>query len=230
MLIDLRDHPLQRDAWWGSPEFEAAHGPMSINEIVGRIGEDFGVDADFSKPVPLEARDRPDIEDLVLFVADADGTTKRWPPDRWLELADALGRRGVDVAVVTRDPSADTLVDLGLAGVGAASIGRAVDVLSACRAVVGVDTGLTHIAVQQGTPTVTLCRTPAVYFRSWEHTRLAAGARCDPTCRRMEREYAYNHRVDLTGAAPLPRRCPTKVACLQPIEPDFVLDTLLELL
>ena len=35
----------------------------------------------------------------------------------------------------------------------AATPGDAVDVLSACRAVVGVDTGLTHIAAQQGTPT-----------------------------------------------------------------------------
>ena len=34
VLIDLRDHPLQRDAWWGSPGFEASYGPLSINEII----------------------------------------------------------------------------------------------------------------------------------------------------------------------------------------------------
>src|ERR1700722_13155094 len=32
-LVDLRDHPLQRDYWWGSPAFEAAYGPLGINEI-----------------------------------------------------------------------------------------------------------------------------------------------------------------------------------------------------
>ena len=30
-VVDLRDHPLQRDYWWGSAEFEAALGPLDIN-------------------------------------------------------------------------------------------------------------------------------------------------------------------------------------------------------
>ncbi len=230
VLVDLRDHPLQRDAWWGSPEFEAAHGPLSINEIVGRIGADFGVRADFSNPVPLESRARPDVEGLVLFVADADGTTKRWPADRWVELATALGSEGVDVAVVTRDCSTNDLVDRGLTRLVAANIGDAIDALSACRAVVGVDTGLAHIAAQQRTPTVTLCRSPAVYFRAWDHTRLAAGAACDPNCQRVEEEYAYNRRVDLTGPPPAPRVCPAHVSCLESIRADLVLSALRELL
>jgi hypothetical protein len=29
-LVDLRDHPLQRDYWWGSPEFTAVYGTLSI--------------------------------------------------------------------------------------------------------------------------------------------------------------------------------------------------------
>ena len=210
-LVDLRDHPLQRDYWWGSPEFAAAYGPLSINEIIARIGADLGVVGDFSAPVPLESRHRPDAEGLVLFVADADGTAKRWAPERWVELAHALGRRGLDVAVVTRGEGGNALVDRGLARFVAATPGDAVDVLSACRAVVGVDTGLTHIAAQQGTPTVTLCRTPAVYFRDWDHTRLVAGSACDPACRRAEKEYAYNQRVDLSGMHPAPRVCPAEV-------------------
>ncbi|MGA8372041.1 MAG: hypothetical protein WB765_18060, partial [Acidimicrobiales bacterium] len=64
-LLDLRDHRLQRDHWWGTPEFEAAYGPLSINEIIARIGADLGLVGDFSKPVPLEARRRPDAEGLV---------------------------------------------------------------------------------------------------------------------------------------------------------------------
>ena len=42
-LVDLRDHPLQRDYWWGSPEFEAAVGPLDINQILDRIASDFGI-------------------------------------------------------------------------------------------------------------------------------------------------------------------------------------------
>jgi hypothetical protein len=59
-LLDLRDHPLQRDFWWGSAEFDAAYGCLSINEIVARIGADLGIVGDFSAPAPLEARARPD--------------------------------------------------------------------------------------------------------------------------------------------------------------------------
>jgi Glycosyltransferase family 9 (heptosyltransferase) len=228
-LIDLRDHPLQRDHWWGSPEFTAAYGSLSINEIIGRIGADLGVVGDFSAPVPLEVRDRSDAEGLVLFVANADGTAKRWAPDRWVELAVGLERRGLGVAIVTRGECGNTLVDRGIAGVVAATPGDAVDVLSGCRAVVGVDTGLTHIAAQQGTPTVTLCRTPAVYFRDWGHTRLVAGSACDPVCRRAERAYAYNQRVDLSGLHPAPRVCPAPVSCLDAIEPGAVLKALREL-
>jgi hypothetical protein len=229
-LVDLRDHPLQRDYWWGSPDFEAAYGPLSINEIVGRIGADLGVVADFSAPVPLESRSRPDAEGLVLFVADAEGTAKRWSSERWAELAAALGRGGFPVAVVTRGDGSSSLVDRGLAGIVAATPGEAVDVLSACHSVVGVDTGLTHIAAQQGTPTVTLCRTPAVYFRSWPHTRLVAGSVCDPACQRAEKAYAYNERVNLSAWHPAARECPAGGRCLDAIEPGSVVRMLEELL
>jgi hypothetical protein len=228
-LVDLRDHPLQRDYWWGSPEFTAVYGTLSINEIIARIGADLGVVGDFSAPTPLESRDRPDAEGLVLFVADADGTARRWPTERWLELAAALGRRGLGVAVVTRGDGANSLVDQGLTGFAAPTPGDAVDVLSACRAVVGVDTGLTHIAAQQGTPTVTLCRVPPVYFRDWDHTRLVVGSACDPICQLGEKEYAYNQRVHIGTKLPAARVCPVESVCLDAIEPGSVLKTLGEL-
>jgi heptosyltransferase-1 len=228
-LVDLRDHPLQRDYWWGSPEFEAAYGLRSINEIIARIGADLGVVADFTAPVPLESRSRPDAEDLVLFVVDAEGTAKRWPPERWVELAAALGPGGRGAAVVTRGDGSNSLVDRGLAEIVAATPGEAIDALSACRAVVGVDTGLTHIAAQQGTPTVTLSRTPPVYFRNWPHTRLVAGSVCDPACQRAEKAYAYNQRVNLSALHPAPRECPAGGRCLDAIEPASVLQMLEEL-
>jgi hypothetical protein len=229
-LLDLRDHPLQRDHWWGSPEFEAAYGPRSINEIIGRIGADLGVVADFAAPVPLEFRSRPDAAGLVLFVADAEGTAKRWSTERWVTLATVLGRVGVGAAVVTRGDGSSSLVDRGLAEIVAATPGEAVDVLSAGRAVVGVDTGLTHIAAQQGTPTVTLCRRPAVYFRSWPHTRLVAGSVCDAACQRAEKAYAYNERVNLSEWNPAARVCPAGGRCLEAIEPGSVVQMLEELL
>ena len=65
---------------------------------------------------------------------------------------------------------------------------------------IGIDTGLTHIAVQQGTPTVTICRAAAVYFRPWPHARAVDGrSRATTRASPPRRSYAYNDRVDLRG-------------------------------
>jgi hypothetical protein len=224
-LVDLRDHPLQRDHWWGSPEFEAVHGPISINDIVARIAADFGIVADFSAPVPLVAHPRPGLDGRVLLVADPDGTAKRWPTDRWLALATQLERAGFTVAVVTRGQLHHELVSKGVAEIVAPTPGDTVDVLSACRAVIGVDTGLTHIAAQQGTPTVTISRTPAVYFRDWSHTYLVAGAVCDLECQQEEKAYGERQRGRLDPDAG-PRVCPSQSQCLREIEPEMVMEAL----
>src|SRR6266545_2199872 len=77
-FVDLRDHALQRDYWWGSPEFDRAVGPLAINEILACICADFGIRADFSKPVPLVAHHtRPEVRDAVLLVTESDGKIGR---------------------------------------------------------------------------------------------------------------------------------------------------------
>ena len=90
--------------------------------------------------------------------------------------------------------------------------GAAVDALSSCRGVIGIDTGLTHIAVQQRTPTVTICRQGSVYFRPWPHARALRGAPCDAACLTEERMSAYNERVSLRGFQWQARTCPLRAA------------------
>ena len=217
-FLDLRDHPLQRDYWWGSPEFDEAVGPLMINGILERICADFGIPADFSHPEPFVAQQkRPDVGDAVLFVADSDSTTKRWPPERWSEVARDVRAGGHDVRLVTKDAPVGELSEIGVAPVCAPTPGDVVDVLSSCRAVVGVDTGLTHIAAQQGTPTVALHRDRPVYFRPWPHCRAVVGDRCADSCRAVEHAYAYNSRVDAPATGWQPRTCPVGARCLQKI-------------
>ena len=84
----------------------------------------------------------------------------------------------------------------------AATPGDAVDLLTSCRAVVGIDTGLTHIAVQQGTPTLTICRHGSVYMRPWSHCRVLRGGPCTAECAAAEAAYAYNDRISLRGFEP----------------------------
>src|SRR5207253_9573384 len=135
-------------------EFEAAFGPLSINDILARISADFGIDADFTRPVPLKTRPRPEYRSSVLFVTDSDGPSKQWSIDRWASLAEGIADLGLRVRIVTRDGASADMRAAGIEAAPAPTPGDAVDVLSGCRAAIGVDTGLTHIAVQQGTPTV----------------------------------------------------------------------------
>src|SRR5207244_13097225 len=36
-VVDLRDHPLQRDYWWGSAEFVQAHGALAATASPARF-------------------------------------------------------------------------------------------------------------------------------------------------------------------------------------------------
>jgi hypothetical protein len=234
-LLDLRDHPMQRDAWWGSAAFENSFGPLDINEIIGCICRDLGIDADFASPVPLEAHPRSELGNSVLFVHESDGASKTWPDERWSAVAVELRAAGLDVRRITRgkppaEPPGDRLGSADIPALLAPTPGEAVDVLSSCAAVIGVDTGLTHIAAQQGTPTVTICRTNSVYFRPWPHCRVVRGGRCTDECDAAETQYAYNEQVSLRDFEPGPHSCPSGAPCLTTCTPRRVLDLVWDLL
>jgi hypothetical protein len=229
-VVDLRDHSLQRDYWWGSPAFAAAFGPLSINDILGRICDDFGLDADFSRPVPLASRPRPEVADAVLFVTETDGPAKNWPCDRWAALAGAVRSLGLDVGLVTRAGSGAEMRARGMDDVLAPTLGDAVDLLGSCRAVVAIDTGLAHIATQQGTPTVTIFRHGSVYFRPWSHCRALVGDPCDDECRAIDERRAYNERVRLRDFEWRPLDCPSGGGCMAAIRPEQAVAALDELL
>jgi ADP-heptose:LPS heptosyltransferase len=225
-FIDLRDHPLQRDWWWGSSEFEDAFGALAINDILSRICADFGVATDFTRPIPLTARPRAEYRSSVLLVTESDGPSKQWSVDSWKSLSDSVRARGFDVRLVTRAEAAPEMRVLGVADARAPSPGDALDVLGAAAAVIGIDTGLTHLAVQQGTPTVMICRTPAVFFRPWPHARAVVGDRCDEACIAIEKQRAYNAVVDLRGLRWRPRTCAVGGRCLDAVEPEDVIRAL----
>jgi hypothetical protein len=230
-IVDLRDHPLQRDYWWGSAEFVQAFGALTINDILDRICVSFGIKADFARPMRLRAFPRPDARDAVLLIMETDGATKHWPVRHWEALAARIRAAGIEVRRVVRDAQSRSATSLdSIEEIVAPTPGDAVDVITSCRAVVGIDTGLTHIAAQQETATITICRQDSVFFRPWPHCRAVRGAPCDPACAALEKSYAYNERVDLRGFQWQPRTCPANGSCLDPIEPERVFEVLQELL
>ena len=101
----------------------------------------------------------PEVPYVVLLHA-ASREAKRWPADRWIALGELLARRGfvsvlpggseVERAAATRMaariPGAVALPAAGLRDMAA--------LLANAWLVVGVDTGLTHLAVALGRPTV----------------------------------------------------------------------------
>jgi len=224
--VNLRDHPIQRDHWWGTEEFARAYGEIRINEILARICADRAIAADFSRPRALLARPRSGLRGAVLLVPGTDAPAKRWPAERWVALADALRAAGRTVRVMTGGGGSDgenALRESGVLAAEAPTPGEVVDVVTGCAAVVGVDTGLVHLAAQQGTPAVALFRQPAIYFRPWPHCRAVLGAPCDRACLQAERARAYHGSIDRPAESFRPAACAAGGQCLAAISPRDVL-------
>jgi ADP-heptose:LPS heptosyltransferase len=171
----------------------------------------------------------PGLDRTVLLVTETDGPAKAWPATKWESLAAQLRLR-FDVRQVTRTATGGDLDPLVAPALPLPNPGAVVDALSSCRGVVGIDTGLTHVAVQQRTPTVTICRQGSVYFRPWPHARALRGAPCDEGCLTEERTSAYNERVSLLGFEWRPRTCPSGQRCLAELQPEQAVRLLDELL
>jgi heptosyltransferase-1 len=96
----------------------------------------------------------------VVMLHAASRAAKRWPEERWVDLARMLGESGLAV-VFPGGTDAERAVAARLAAAvpdavaaPAMSIAEAAALLGHAEGVVGVDTGLTHLAVALGVPTV----------------------------------------------------------------------------
>jgi ADP-heptose:LPS heptosyltransferase len=73
------------------------------------------------------------------------------------------------------------LLEAGVALLTTPEVKDAVDLLSSARCVVSVDTGLMHIAVQQGTPTICLFQDP-IFYRPAANGYALLSKHCEPVC------------------------------------------------
>lgn len=268
---NLRDHPLQRDWWWGSPEFQKASGGMTIDAIVERIASDLGIPRGASGLVALRhgrSAAATSAAGRILFVPASDASPKLWRETHWLTLARRLSTRRPDArpaeAVPTEARPTDTratdarpthahppgagipLAVIGLpdqapvAGlrqggmdwIPTPSLGDAVDAVSAARAVVAVDTGLFHLAVQQGVPAVGLFRRESVFRRDRPGALSICAPACDPAC--VAADVARAHHKVLVhppGQQAPGWTCvrPEEERCMARLEPGEVLDALASL-
>jgi hypothetical protein len=203
-IINLRDHPLQTDHIWGSPEFLQKYPDLYIDEIIKRIAADKGVDIESVGTKPLRFERIGALSEKIAFIPGSRGLQKCWPAGHWLALAALLGENhGLDCMVIgepDQSPVVRELLAAGLTWHPTPTIGEAIDALSSARAVVGVDTGAMHMAVQQLVPTVALFRYNALFARQKAHVRSLLAPTCDRACLALEFASVGNKIVSYKGA------------------------------
>ena len=167
-LINLRDHPLQKYYDWFSAEFQTGYPNFRITEILTRICRDFGLAVDVSEITPFEFTRDERVLDKVILIPGTTVRAKMVRAPMWINLYNDLQSMGIESVMIGElDRSKDTrdLVETGLPHIETPKIQDAINAISSARAVVSVDTGLMHVAVQQGVKTVAIHGACEVYHR-----------------------------------------------------------------
>jgi ADP-heptose:LPS heptosyltransferase len=182
--LNLREHRMQTDYFWGGPEFERDYPNFRINDILNEMCKDLGIDADFEKPSPFAYDDRPELHEAIIFVPGTTVDTKSWSSKNWMRLKNILEENKKRIYVIGQPHISSVvkeLMELGIELLPTPAVQDAIDVLSSARAVVSVDTGLMHIAVQQGTETVCLFQDP-IYYRPYDNAHSILSKHCAEIC------------------------------------------------
>jgi ADP-heptose:LPS heptosyltransferase len=182
--INLRGHRLQTDYFWGGPEFERDYPGFQINDILAQMCRDFGIDADFTSVEPFSFSRQPQLKNTIACIPGTTVDTKTWATKNWLNLKQRLEEQGYSVCMLGQPEYSQAvaqLQDQQFPLLQTPTIKDAVDILSSVKAAVSVDTGLMHLAVQQGTPTVSLFQDP-IFYRPYPNALKLLSKHCAPVC------------------------------------------------
>ena len=140
----------------------------TVNQFLGRPDSP---DATPFPPAPAKTKAEifaglklDESRDVVMLIPGAGWSAKRWPPEKFHELAARLAANGVQVVLSGAPEEAElcrTIAD-GVPGavIITGSLSDTFSLLPHCRAVAGNDSGVAHVAAAFGVPTVTLfCQT-----------------------------------------------------------------------
>jgi len=197
--INIRNHRIQTDYVWGSTEFAEHYNGYRVNDILAVMARDFGIEANFDKPRPLLYKHRKDSHDKIVFVPGTMTTAKTWSTQKWIELNRSLSERGLSVLLVgqpDRNEIVRELVSAGVDWIETPTVQDAIDVVSSAATVVSIDTGLMHIAVQQGVPSVVLFQGYAVYYRPYPACLPIFSPMCAKPCLDFQANLRPNASID----------------------------------
>jgi hypothetical protein len=232
--VNLRAHPLQTDHVWGSEEFERWFGPTRFEKIISIVCNDFQITTNFEELRPLQFTWQEEGDGKIAFIPGTDGFYKHWPTDYWLALHEIFSQAGLEVLVIGKpdeSPAVQALLDHGLQWIETSTPGDAIDLVSSCRAVIAVDTGLMHVALQQGIPTVAFIHPKNYHIRTVKNCLNVFGTECPEKCGRdaiittpealaasgLDVALKFDHRPCTLSPAE---------SCMGAITPDAVLDLL----
>lgn len=226
VFINMRDHALQKDYWWGSPEFDRQFPGVTINHLLKTICSDLGIAANFESLKPLKFKPQKHVFGSVVFVPGSDGSYKCWPTKHWLTLAEMFKQEGIRIIMVGQPESSDAVQELlpFLDWLPTKELPDALDVLSSARAVISVDTGLLHLAVNQGIPTIGLYRSHPVFWRHYLHSFAVTARPCDARCVIESLKCTTNEVIDFSNFNYKSWTCqvPDDQTCMSTLSPQRV--------
>lgn len=194
-FYNLREHPLQTDYVWGSPEFYRKYPGFGIDDVVRVICKDFGIPDGQDELKPLHAIPRTECLNKIVLVPGTAGPLKRWPDQHWIELVRKLaefGKKAVMIGEPSRDEQIRDLINAGINWVPTPLLAEALDAVNSAAGVVAVDTGLMHLAVHQGVRTVSVFREYTMFQRPYLHVKYIVAPSCNPACREKEFKFSPN--------------------------------------
>jgi hypothetical protein len=167
-IINLRDHPWQCEHDWFSADFKARHPNIKIFEILDDICRDKEIVANTREfralPFEFDAR----AADKVIVVPGTTMKAKKMKLTFWQNLVRQLGLKNIQTIMLGKSdgaPEIAELVEVGIEHISTPELQDAINLISSSKAVVSVDTGLMHIAVQQGIKTVAIFGQCEIYYR-----------------------------------------------------------------
>ncbi|MBX9686538.1 MAG: hypothetical protein K2X27_07535 [Candidatus Obscuribacterales bacterium] len=194
-VYNLREHPLQMDFVWGSPEFYQAYPGYGITEIIRDICSDFGIRDAQEKLIALNTNKRSESKGKILLIPGTAGPIKRWPSRYWLEIFQMLknaGRETLMLGEPAKNTQVKELIEAALPWIETPTVADALDLITAADGVVAVDTGLMHLAVHQRIKTVAIFREYTMFLRPYEHVRYLIAPPCASQCRKDEFNFSPN--------------------------------------
>jgi heptosyltransferase I len=119
-----------------------------------------GAEVDYGISAPRDAAWQPPHQPYAVLLHATSRADKRWPQSHWIALAKTLNERGIHVVLPWGNPAEKQTSEALAAAMSmssvppALSLAAAASLLAGASHVVGVDTGLTHLAVALQRPTV----------------------------------------------------------------------------